>query len=193
MKLTKILAVAALMVAGVAHAGGYTEFQLYDEENRNTKADNIKFGVVVGNRTADKWDYSLKMETSQAELGSGSIGQGIEGRVRKGFSTSVMGITVSPYIGVRLGEKISSSENFSYYAVDTGVKFPLVSNWLTGDVGYRYRNAFSSAQDFDSHRGHVAVAYAITKNDSISVRYSQSFGAVSEEKNSWRLAYSHSF
>lgn len=193
MKVAKILAVAALMVAGVAHAGGYTEFQYYDEENRNTKADNIKFGVVVGNKTADKWDYSLKMETSQAELGNGSIGQGVEGRLKKSFDANIVGITVNPYVGVRLGEKISSSENFSYYAVDAGVKFPLLSNWLTGDVGYRYRNAFDNSKNFDSNRYHVAVAYAITKNDSISVRYSQAYGAASEEKNSWRLAYSHSF
>lgn len=192
MKLTKILAVAALMVAGLAHAGGYTEFQYYNEENRNTKADNMKLGVVVGNKTADKWDYSVKVETSQAELGNGSIGQGVEGRVRKSFDSTVMGIKVNPYVGVRVGEKISSSENFTYYAVDAGVKFPLLSNWLTGDVGYRYRDAFGG-QDFQSNRVHAAVSYAITKNDSISVRYSQSYGAVSDEKNSWRLAYSHSF
>lgn len=193
MKLTKILAVAALMVAGVAHAGGYAEFQYYDEENRNTKEDNIKFGVVVGNRTATNWDYSLKMETSQAELGNGSIGQGVEGRVRKSFNVDVLGVGFKPYAGVRLGQKIGSSSDFTYYAVDVGTKFPLISNWLSGDVGYRYRDAFDSTTGYDSHRGHVAVSYAITKQDSISLRYSQSFGAVSEEKNSWRVAYSHSF
>ena len=192
MKLTKMLAVTALMVAGAAHAGGYTEFQYYNEENRNTHADNMKLGVVVGNKTADKWDYSLKVETSQAELGNGSISQGVEGRVKKSFDANLMGITVNPYVGVRLGEKISSNDNFSYYAVDTGVKFPLVSNWLTGDVGYRYRNSFGG-QDFQSNRYHVAVAYAVTKNDSVSVRYSQAYGAASEEKNSWRLVYAHSF
>lgn len=191
MKLTKILA-AALMIAGTAHAGGYTEFQYYDEENRNTHADNVKLAVVVGNKTADKWDYSLRLETSQAELGSGSIGQSLEGRLRKGFSANMLGFNVNPYVGIRLGEKISSSENFSYYAVDTGVKFPIAGS-LSGDVGYRYRNAFDTGHDFNSNRYHVAVSYAVTKEDSVSVRYSQAYGAASEEKNSWRLVYAHSF
>lgn len=194
MKVAKLVAAFVLAAtAGIASAAGYAEFHYYDEENRNTKADNMKLGVVVGNKTTDKWDYSVKMDTSQAEFGRGSIGQSIEGRIKKSFDATVMNITVNPYLGIRLGEKISSSENFTYYAVDAGVKFPLVSNWLTGDVGYRYRNAFDTGHNFDSNRYHVAVAYAITKQDTVSVRYSQAYGAASEEKNSWRLVYAHAF
>lgn len=192
MKVAKIVAALVLAAtAGIASAQGYTEFQYYNEENRNTHADNMKLGVVVGTKTADKWDYSLKFETSQAELGNGSIGQSVEGRVKKSFDAGFLGL--KPYVGVRLGEKISSSQNFSYYAVDVGTKFPIIGD-LSGDVGYRYRNSFNTTDyDFQSNRYHVAVAYALTKNDSIAVRYSQAYGASAEEKNSWRLAYSHSF
>lgn len=188
MKLAKILAVATLLVASAAQAGGYADLQYYQEENRNTNKENIKYAVTVGNKVDGGWDYSLKLETSQTELGNGSISEGIEVRVRKGFAVGVL----KPYIGLRLGEKISSSSHFSHYAVDAGTKFPLVGA-LTGDVGYRYRNAFQTENAYESNRYHVALAYAITKQDSVALRYSQAYGDTAEEKNSWRFTYSRSF
>lgn len=188
MKLAKILAVTTLLVAGVANAGGYADIQYYQEENRNTNKENIKHAITVGNKTDGGWDYSFKLETSQTEVGNGSIGEGVEVRVRKGFALA----SLKPYVGVRLGEKIGSSAHFSHYALDAGTKFPLIGS-LTGDVGYRYRNAFDTVNDYQSNRGHVALAYAITKQDSVAVRYSQSYGTTSEEKNSWRFTYSRQF
>lgn len=188
MKLTKILAMATLLVATAAQAGGYADLQYYQEENRNTNKENIKHAVTVGYKTDDSWDYSFKLETSQAEVGNGSISEGVEVRVRKGFALGGL----KPYVGVRLGEKIGSSAHFSHYAVDAGTKFPLIGS-LTGDIGYRYRDAFVTSNDYQSNRGHVALAYALTKQDTVAVRYSQSYGTTSEEKNSWRFTYSRSF
>lgn len=188
MKLAKILAVVTLLVAGVAQAAGYADLQYYQEENRNTKADNIKYAVTVGNKVDGGWDYSLKLETSQAEVGNGSISEGVEARVRKSFAVGAL----KPYLGVRLGEKIGSSSHFSHYAVDAGTKFPLVGS-LTGDVGYRYRNAFETKNLYESNRYHVAVSYPLTKNDAVAVRYSQAYGDAGEEKNSWRFMYTRSF
>ncbi len=188
MKLAKILAVTTLLVTGVANAGGYADIQYYQEENRNTNKENIKHAITVGNKTDGGWDYSFKLETSQTEVGNGSIGEGVEVRVRKGFALA----SLKPYVGVRLGEKIGSSAHFRHYALDAGTKFPLIGS-LTGDVGYRYRNAFDTVNDYQSNRGHVALAYAITKQDSVAVRYSQSYGTTSEEKNSWRFTYSRQF
>lgn len=188
MKLVKFLTVASLLVASAAQAGGYADLQYYQEENRNTNKENIKYAVTVGNKVDGGWDYSLKLETSQAELGNGSISEGIEARIRKSFGLG----SFKPYIGIRLGEKISSSTHFSHYALDAGTKFPLLGD-LTGDVGYRYRNAFDTTNAYESNRYHVALAYALTKQDSVALRYSQAYGDSSEEKNSWRLTYSRSF
>ena len=188
MKLAKILAVATLLLAGVAQAGGYADVQYYQEENRNTNKENIKYALTAGYKSADAWDYSIKLETSQTEVGNGSISEGAEVRVRKGFAFG----TFKPYVGVRLGEKIGSSSHFTHYAVDAGTKFPLIGS-LSGDVGYRYRNAFDTTNVYQSNRGHVALAYALTKEDTVAVRYSQAYGDTAEEKNSWRFTYSRSF
>lgn len=188
MKLVKLLVAASLLAASSAYAGGYADLQYYQEENRNTQAENYKYAITAGYKTDSAWDYSIKLETSQAEVGNGSISEGVEARVRKNFALGPF----KPYLGVRLGEKIGSSSHFTHYAFDAGTKFPLVGS-LSGDVGYRYRDAFDVTNEYRSDRYHVALAYAITKQDSVALRYSQAYGDTSEEKNSWRLTYSRQF
>ena len=183
MKFTKLAVVfASLLIAGSAlAAGGYASLEYSDESNRSTGAENINHGLVVGTKI-DTVDYSIKMANSQTEIGSGSITQALELRAKKSFGAL--------YFGGRVGERITSSTNFSYYAIDSGVKFPLFAG-LTGDVGARYRNAFESGKLYETTRGHVAVGYALTKQDAVAVRWSRSWG--DEEKDGVRLQYTRSF
>ena len=183
MKFTKLAVVfASLLIAGSAvAAGGYASLEYSDESNRLTGAENINHGLVIGSKM-DGVDYSIKMANSQTEIGSGSITQALEVRARKNFG--------AVYFGGRLGERITSSTHFSYYAIDSGVKFPLFAG-LTGDVGARYRNAFESGKLYETTRGHVAVGYALTKQDAVAVRWSRSSG--DEEKDAVRLQYTRSF
>ena len=184
MKFTKqlSLALAALLVTGSAFATGYATYEYSEEENRATSANNIANAVVVGFKAAEGWDYSLKTNTSQTALGSGSISSGLEVRARKSIGAF--------YLGGRLGERITSSTHFSTYAIDAGVKFPLAAGF-TGDVGGRYRNAFESGKAYETQRAHATVAYALTKQDSVAVRFSRSYG--DEEKDAWRLSYTRGF
>ena len=162
-------------------AQGYASLEYYDETNRATDAKNIKEAIVVGSKVGST-DYSLKLENSQTAFGSGSISQGMEIRVKESIGAF--------YLGGRLGEKVSSTTHFSHYAVDAGVKFPLVAGF-TGDLGARYRNAFETANKYETTRVHAAVGYDLTKQDKIAVRWSRSYG--DEEKDAWRLQYTRSF
>jgi hypothetical protein len=184
MKFTKTIA-AALFVAVTATsamaAGGYASLEYSDESNRLTGAENINHGLVIGSKMGTV-DYSIKMANSQTEIGSGSITQALEVRAKKNFG--------AVYFGGRLGERMTSSTHFSYYAIDSGVKFPLVAGF-TADVGARYRNAFESGKLYETVRGHVAVGYALTKQDAVAVRWSRSSG--DEEKDAVRLQYTRSF
>ena len=189
MKLVKLLAVAALLVSGAAQAGGYAGVEYSNETNRITDADSVKGAVVAGVKVVGGMDYSIKLESSQADFGSGSISTGVEARARKTFNEIV---GVKPYLGVRLGEKLSSTTHFSHFAFDYGVKFP-IAGAISGDVGGRYRNAFDTVNAFQSNRGHVAVAYAVTDKDSVAVRYSRAYGDDTEAKNAVRLSHTRSF
>jgi len=103
------LVLASLVVSVSAMAQGYTSLEYYDEHNRATGADNIKEAVVVGTKDGST-DYSLKMENSQTSFGNGSLSQGFEVRVKQSIGAM--------YVGGRLGEKVTSTEHFSHYAVD---------------------------------------------------------------------------
>lgn len=186
MKLLTIVAMVVLLAAGAASAQskGYAGFEYSNETKRVNDAESVKGALLVGFKTTEGMDYSLKLETSQAEWGNGSIGSGIEVRAKKSFG--------GLYLGGRLGEKLSSSHKFTHYAVDAGFKFPIVGS-LSGDVGVRYRNAFDTVNLYQSTRPHVILAYALTKQDTVAVRYSQSYGDVGEEKNAWRFSYTRSF
>jgi hypothetical protein len=192
MKLSKIVTATALLVAGAAQAGGYTSLELSNEEKRATGDTSIKYGVVVGVKAAGGMDYSLKFDSSQAEIGNGSISNGAELRAKKTFA-GISAYDVKPYVGVRVGQKIQSDDNFSHYAVDYGVKFPIIGNIVYLDLGGRYRNAFDTVNEFKSNRGHALVSWNLTKQDTVGVRYSQSYGDTSEEKNAVRLSYTRSF
>ena len=177
----KLLATFSLLLAGSAFAGGYTSLEYYDEHNRATGADNIKEALVVGAKEGAT-DYSIKMENSQTAFGEGSLSQGLELRVKQSFG--------GLYVGGRLGEKVTSTDHFSHYAVDVGYKLPLFAG-LTADVGGRYRNAFDTSNKYETTRAHIAVGYDLTKQDSIALRRSRSWG--DEEKDAWRLQYTRSF
>ena len=187
MRFTKLaVTFTSLLIAGSAFAGGYASLEYYDETNRATDATNIKEAIVIGNKVGDT-DYSLKMENSQTEFGNGSITQGLEVRVRQSFGDKG---GIRPYLGVRLGEKVSSSTHFSHYAIDAGVKIPL-GNGFTGDVGGRYRDAFDTSNNYTTQRAHLAIGYELTKQDAVAVRWSRSWG--DEEKDAVRLQYTRSF
>lgn len=192
MKLAKIVAVTALLVASAAQAGGYTSFELSNEEKRATGEDNIKYGVVVGVKVTGGMDYSLKVDSSQSEIGNGSISNGAELRAKKTFA-GISAFDIKPYIGVRVGQKIKSDESFSHYAVDYGVKFPIIGNIVHLDLGGRHRNAFDTVNELQSNRAHALVSWDITKQDTVGVRYSQAYGDTGEEKNAVRLSYTRSF
>ena len=187
----KKLFLAAIMVASVTLAqAAEPYFQVSNnwQENRATGADSIAPDVVIGVKEGN-WQYSGMAQFSQAELGNGAITNSVEGRVRYNFNP-VTSFKLKPYTQARLGERIQSDNNFSYYAVDLGVTAPVTSVFDL-DFTYRYRNAFSSGKDFQTDRYGVEGKLKLTAKDAVGVRYTQSYGDV--DTNAWRLQYTRAF
>ena len=169
MKFLKYLVAGLFVVSTAAQAQlrGYGTIEFTDEENRVTKADGIKTAFVIGGRNPTGWDFSTKLESGQARLGEGDISTSVEVRIRRHWANAI-GI-FSPWAGVRGGEAIRKDDNWVYYAVEGGVKFPLVGAF-GGELGYRYRNATEQWRNYETHRGHATVSYALTKQDSVGGR-----------------------
>lgn len=184
----KKLLLASLLaaLAATAHAGGwYGGLEADSSENRQTKADSVGTGLILGYKEGN-WQYSGKVSTSQAEWGNGSITTSYEGRIKHSFS--VLG--TKPYLQGRLGDRVSSSTDFLYYAVDAGVVVPVVERFDV-DFSYRYRNAFNTSNNFQTDRYGIEGKVKLTDKDSLGLRYTQSYG--DSETDSWRLQYTHTF
>jgi len=182
----KLLATIALVAAaGIANAQGYAGIEYADNHNRVSGADSYAPGMVVGIKNG-AWQYSGKTSWSQAKYGNGAITTAYEARIKHNWKTA----GVSPYAQVRLGEQVSSTANFSYYALDAGVVVPVVSR-VAVDFSYRYRDAFETVNNFQTNRYGIEPTVQITDKDKIGLRYSRSYG--DSETNSWRLAYARSF
>jgi len=187
----KKLFLAALMVASVTLAQAadpYFQVSINWQENRVTHANGIAPDVVIGVKEGN-WQYSGMAQFSQAEIGNGALTNSVEGRVRYNFNPITM-FKVRPWTQVRIGEQITSTNNFSYYATDLGLTVPVIRTFDL-DFTYRYRNAFDTANNFQTNLYGVEGKLKMTDKDTVGVRYTQSYG--DSETNAWRLQYTRAF
>lgn len=186
MKLQKLLALVVLLAAGTAHAQlkYYGTYEFHDEENRVTEANKQKSSFVLGGKNSQGWDFSGKFDVGHESGAS----RGAEVRIRKNWINAFGSLT--PWAGVRGGEVITTDDNWIYYAVEGGVKFP-IAGAFSGDVGYRYRNATEQWRAYETNRYYGMISYALTKQDSVGLRYARSYG--DSETNAWRFSYTRNF
>ena len=97
---------------------------------------------------------------------------------------------VNGYSRVALGQKYTNSTSFSYYSIEPGVAVPFGP--LTAKVGWRYRSAADSGTNNDqTHTMRYTLAYAVTKNDTVAVRYDRVNG--DNDQKIWTVAYTRGF
>jgi hypothetical protein len=77
---------------------------------------------------------------------------------------------VGLYARTAIGQKYSNTADFNYYSVEPGITAPIGAG-LTAKVGYRWRSAFATANNDQTHTMRYAVSYALNKTDAIAVKY----------------------
>lgn len=92
------------------------------------------------------------------------------------------------YVRGALGVK-TNDESHLYYSIEPGLRWTL-SPKLTAKTAYRYRDAFSSAND-QTHTARLGLEYAVTDLQSITAGYDRSFG--DSEWNGLSLGYAVKF
>jgi len=192
----KNIAIACfLLLSGITFAGEYKPFVMVDasSEKDSLSSEYINANITMGVKTPDKIEYSAKVGTSakNAYNNADQISNNLELKVKKSFD---IGMFFIPYTAVRLGNKIeSNASNFLHYSVDLGTNVPL-SNSFALDIGYRYRNAFESSQDYRSNRYHATLLYAVDQQNTIGLRYASSYAhKTTEDRDSWRVHYQRNF
>ncbi len=165
----KILAILALAISGSVYAATATvEYQ--DQTGVKGTTNGSLYLLSVAEDINKNFVGGVSMNFGAKD----STGAVSNSRV-EGFLTgkTTIGI-VSPYLRVGVGEKFTTVTNYPYYSVEPGVTAPLGKTGLTARLGYRFRTAFDSSTYADTtNTWRAGLSYAITKQDTVGIRYDQ--------------------
>ena len=183
----KIFAILALAITGTAFAAD--SFTVESQRNNNVGAaaqQTYQLGVRKDLTSTISGDigFSNAVTTGTNALGT-RLEAGISGAVAK----------VGPVtLGLRgsIGERYSNTTNFSYYTIEPSVSaaVPGVAG-LSAKVGWRYRSATASENNDQTHTMRYTLAYALTKIDTVGVRYDRVEG--DSNQKTVALTYSRGF
>ncbi len=151
--------------------------------------------ITVGVKTPKKWEYSLKLGTSDKDAQTYELMNNVlEGKIKKSFELKK---GVYPYFAARFGEKTFSAKtkpytsSFTYYSFDVGTKLSLSSAWGL-DIGARWRD--SDKYEYKSTRYHAMLLFDVNAHNTLGLRYSQSSSDnLEEDRESIRLHWQHNF
>lgn len=159
----KIFAILALAITGSAFAAD--SFTVEGQHINNAGAAAQQQYVLGVKKEFGTFAGDLAFSNAQTE-GTNALSTRLEA-----------GATVSGPVGLyaraAVGQKYSNTTDFTYYSIEPGIAaaVPGVSG-LTAKIGYRWRSAFDSTQNNDqTHTARYSLAYALSKDDSIAVKY----------------------
>jgi hypothetical protein len=161
----KIFAIMALAASASAFAGDSATVE-YQNLNTIGGADQKNMGLTV------------KHEFSQSVAGdvgiSSTVTEGtsaLSTRMEAGATYSApVGLGLTGYVRGSMGQKFTNTGDFTYYTVEPGVSKSFGA--VTVKAGYRYRSAIDPTTNNDqTHTARLGVAYALSKNDTIGVRF----------------------
>jgi opacity protein-like surface antigen len=127
--------------------------------------------------TANKYAYKVAVErnigggafvggnfqTSQTQPNNGAIKQNIE--VIGGYKLPMGPVSVKGSLGV--GERYTDGNNFSYYVARAGADYKLTDSITLNAAQYRYRNAFDTTNNYQSHQIGTGMTFNYTQNQAI--------------------------
>jgi len=181
----KILSVLALVISGSVFAGTVTlEGQSIDN---GSAADQRNANMTVRENITKSVAGHVQVSTTQTD-GTNAVSTRLETGLTA--TTALFG-PVSGYSTVALGTALKSSGNYGYYSVEPGLSAPIGSTGLTAKVGYRLRSAFNDSIADTTRTARVGVSYALTKVDTVGVRYDHVTGDATQKAVA--LNYTRSF
>jgi hypothetical protein len=159
----KIFAILAVAITGTAFAAD--SFTVEGQHINNAGAAAQQQYVLGVKKEFGTFAGDLAFSNAQTE-GTNALSTRLEA------GATVNG-PVGLYARAAVGQKYSNTTDFTYYSVEPGiaVAVPGVAG-LTAKAGYRFRSAFDSTQNNDqTHTARYSLAYAVSKNDTVAVKY----------------------
>jgi hypothetical protein len=179
----KIFAILALAITGTAFAAD--SFTVEGQHINNAGAAAQQQYVLGVKKEFGGFAGDLAFSNAQTE-GTNALSTRLEA------GATVAG-PVGLYARAAVGQKYSNTTDFTYYSIEPGIAaaVPGVTG-LTAKVGYRFRSAFDSTQNNDqTHTARYSLAYALSKDDTIAVKYDRVNGDNNQKVIA--VAYSRGF
>jgi hypothetical protein len=189
----KIFTILAMVVSASAFAGGSGVTMEYEGEygkGKDAGTNGSSVAVAPYIKFGDGWKADVKFDAGrdfgQEDGQNKSIDGKIEGRIRKDIK-----LTDSFSAGLRIGvgEKFAGKD-FSYYTVEPIVTYKATQQ-LSFNASARYRNAFDTANNFQTTTYKLGTAYKVTNEDEVGVKYFEKFG--DSRANGFELVYTRGF
>ena len=176
----------ALAISGMVFAGSVT----IEGAKINTIGGNDQMNTNFSLSESINNTFSVHTQVSTSQTDNTNA---VSSRFEVGGTATVpLFGPIGGYTKVAVGQKYSTSGQFTYYSIEPGVTMPLSSS-LTAKVGYRFRTAADNPNvnkdTTDTVR--VGVTYAIDKVRAVGVRYDRITG--DSRQDGYNVFYSHSF
>ena len=158
----KIFAILALAITGTAFAAD--SFTVEGQHINNAGAAAQQQYVLGVKKEFTGFAGDLAFSNAQTE-GTNALSTRLEA------GATVAG-PMGLYARAAVGQKYSNTTDFTYYSIEPGIAaaVPGVAG-LTAKFGYRFRSAFESASNDQTHTARYSLAYALSKNDTVAVKY----------------------
>lgn len=181
----KKFAIATLALAAIA-ASAADSVSLESQRQTNVGGEHVQ-QFALGFKKDLKQNLSGDVSISTTQT---SRTQTLGARLEAGLTpTFALPGGITGYTRVALGENLGTGKAVTYYSIEPGIQAPVGP--VTAKVGFRYRSATDSAFNDQTHTVRTGVSYALTKVDSIGVRYDHVRGDATQ--NNWALNYARSF
>jgi hypothetical protein len=179
------IATAIALATGLAMAGDSVTIEGQHINNTGAAAQQ-QYVLGVKKEINSNLAGDVAFSNAQTE-GTNSLSTRLEAGAT--VSAPLYGI-VNGYSRVALGQKYTNSTNFSYYSIEPGVSVPFGE--VTAKVGYRWRSAADAgAYNDQTHTMRYSLGYALTKVDTIAVKYDRVKG--DSDQKVWAVAYTRGF
>lgn len=163
----KVIALATLLAATSAFAGGFGSVEYSSRDGVNGAADSDAVKVTVGTTLTNNVAVDLSSRFAKQD----GVSTNNSTRLEAGVTGSMpLGNGVTLYTRGAVGEKYTSSDNFSYYSVEPGIKYQLTPA-LSAKVGYRYRDAFTNSNGDQTRTWRLGTEYALSKQYSVGLGF----------------------
>jgi hypothetical protein len=194
----KILATLLLALCGTAFAGSGVEFEF--ERERGTQAPNtfnntVKVSPFITGDYGIKYDLMFETNRDDGTVNGNNnqLQNALEARIQKLWEV---------YPGLKLGGRLGIGEyfngvdssgktiDFGYYTIEPKAEYEL-GRGFTALASWRWRDGFSSTDNYQTRTWKAGVGYDINKNNAVEVKYYQKRGDV--DANGVEFAYSVGF